>query len=204
MNPITGDELMALVRQRRSIRRFQVRPVERELVIQSLEAAIWSPSAHNRQPWRFVVITAEHEKRSLATRMADRLASDLRADGVDEQAISADATRSRLRVESAPVVIVVCLSMEDMDRYPDARRQQFERSMAVQSVAMASQNLLLMAHALGLGACWLCAPLFCPDVVVGALDLPPDYEPQGMIILGYPAEARDKTRAPLDSRVMFR
>jgi len=69
---------------------------------------------------------------------------------------------------------------------------------------MAGQNLLLAAHVLGLGACWLCAPLFCPDVVRDTLALPPDWQPQGLITAGYPAETREKTRAPLETRVVFR
>jgi nitroreductase len=76
--------------------------------------------------------------------------------------------------------------------------------MAVQSVAMAGQNLLLMAHALGLGAVWLCAPLFCPETVRAALDLPPDFEAQGVIALGYPDQERTKEREPLDSKVVWR
>ncbi len=52
-----------------------------------------------------------------------------------------------------------------MDNYGDPRRDQNEYVMAAQSAAMAGQNLLLAAHDAGLGACWMCAPLFCPDVV---------------------------------------
>ena len=61
--------------------------------------------------------------------------------------------------------------------------------MAIQSVALAAQNLLLTAHAAGLGACWRCAPLFCPDTVRETLSLPSDWEPQALITIGYPAEA---------------
>jgi coenzyme F420-0:L-glutamate ligase/coenzyme F420-1:gamma-L-glutamate ligase len=82
---------------------------------------------------------------------------------------------------------VACFTLDDMDRYPDARRAAAERLMAVQSTAMAVQNLLLLAHAEGLGACWMCAPLFCPDTVRAALDLPADWEPQALITLGTPA-----------------
>ncbi len=204
VNPDGSDILMNIIRQRRSIRRFQQRPVDPAMVTRMLEAARWAPSAHNRQPWRFVVIVEEQEKRSLADRMADRLASELRADGVDQEIIAQDVDRSRRRLSDAPVLIVVCLSMADMDRYTDQRRQGFEHTMAVQSVAMAAQNLLLMAHAQGLGACWLCAPLFCQDVPREVLSLPPDYEPQGIVIVGHPAETRDKTREPLASRVIYR
>ena len=68
---------------------------------------------------------------------------------------------------------------------------------------MAAQNLLLLAHAEGLGACWLCAPLFVPQLVVQTLGLPADWEPLGLITLGWPAETKAKTRQPLESKVVF-
>jgi F420 biosynthesis protein FbiB-like protein len=193
-----------LIHTRRSIRRFEPRSVPQDVLLRLLEAATWAPSAHNRQPWRFVVLPGDAAKRRLADAMAARLEADLRADGVPEDAIAADTGRSRRRLTGAGALIVVCLSMVDMDDYPDARRQSFERTMAVQGVAMAAQNLLLAAHAEGLGAVWMCAPLFCQDTVRAALDLPPDFEPQGVIALGYPAEEREKGREPLETRVVFR
>jgi F420 biosynthesis protein FbiB-like protein len=91
-----------------------------------------------------------------------------------------------------------------MDHYPDPARAQAEWTMAVQSVALACQNLLLAAEAHGVGACWMCAPLFVPELVRRVLELPGDWEPQALITLGYPAENKQKERAPLDSRVLWR
>ncbi len=204
MDPVDLEQLLSLIAHRRSIRRFQPRPVAPELLDRLLESAHWAPSAHNRQPWRFVVVRDERRKRSLVDQMAERLAADLRAAGATQAEIAADTDRSRARLTGAPVLIILCITMRDMDVYPDERRQSLERMMAAQSAAMAAQNLLLAAHAAGLGACWLCAPLFCPDVVRGSLDLPDDLEAQGAIILGYPAEERTKTREPLETRVIIR
>lgn len=200
---VTMDVLEA-IRTRRSLRRYTAQPVDDALLTALLDAAIRAPSAHNRQPWRFAVVQEVTERERLAGAMGERLRADLRADGVDPAAIEADAARSYARLTGAAVLIVVCLSMVDMDTYPDAVRQGREQHMAVQSVAMAGQNLLLAAHAHGLGACWMCAPLFCPEVVRAALDLPPDWEPQGVITLGYPAETREKMRQPLESVVLWR
>jgi F420 biosynthesis protein FbiB-like protein len=196
--------LLHLIKERRSIRRFKDRPVPHLLLDRVLEAACWAPSAHNRQPWRFVVVTGIGDKQRLAEAMANRLRVDLSADGTDPAAIDRDVGRSRQRLTNAPALIVVCLTMRDMDMYPDERRQACEHLMAAQSVAMAAQNLLLAAHAEGLGACWMCAPLFCPDTVRDALGLPVDYDPQGIIVLGFPAETRQKSREPLHTRVTFR
>lgn len=193
-----------LVRSRRSIRRYDARPVPATIIDQLLAAAVWAPSAHNRQPWRFVVIDSEATKRRLATAMGERLRRDLAADGLAPDAIDRDAGRSYARLTAAPLLILVCLTLADMDVYPDERRAANERLMAAQSAAMAGQNLLLAAHALGVGACWLCAPLFCPDVVGQTLDLPADWQPQGLITLGYPAETKEKTRHPVGTRVLYR
>lgn len=191
------------LRSRRSIRRYRPAPVPRHLLEEVLTAAIWAPSAHNRQPWRFAVLREAADREHLATAMGDRLRADLEADGVPETVIAKDVNRSYQRITGAPALVLVCLTMADMDSYPDEKRQQNEWMMAVQSTAMAGQNLLLAAHALGLAACWMCAPLFCPETVKEALELPADWQPQGLITLGYPAETREKGRRPLAENVLF-
>lgn len=187
---MTGLEtLIQALRARRSIRRFDPSPIPTETIERLLDAAVLAPSAHNRQPWRFAVVTSPEARLRLAEAMGRRLRDDRRSDGADPESIDADVARSRARLEGAACAIVVCLSMETMDRYPDARRSRAEVRMAIQSVAMAGEHLLLAAAAEGLGACWMCAPLFAPDEAAEALRLPPDWEPQGMVLLGRPAEA---------------
>jgi F420 biosynthesis protein FbiB-like protein len=194
-----------LIHTRRSIRRYLDRPVPPDLIDQLLEAATWAPSSHNRQPWRFAVITNQDTKVRLADRMGERLRSDRVRDGDPLEAIDQDVKRSRERLVSAPVIIVACLSMMDLDHYSDERRNSFERTMAVQSVAASLQNLLLTAHELGLGACWMCAPLFCADVVRAVLQLPDDWEAQALITIGYPAdEGKHKDRVDFRKKTIYR
>jgi len=196
--------ILNAIRERRSLRRYTNEPIPKSLIETVLESAIWSPSAHNRQPWRFTVLQSAEAKETLANQMGARLRSDLERDYVPKPIIEKDVSRSYDRITSAPVLIVLSLSMQDMDTYSDEKRNQNEYIMAVQSTAMAGQNILLSAHALGLGACWMCAPLFCPDVVVSALDLPQDWQPQGMITLGYPAQERNRTRESIETRTQWR
>jgi coenzyme F420-0:L-glutamate ligase/coenzyme F420-1:gamma-L-glutamate ligase len=198
-----NEHFLELLRSRRSIRRYQQKAVPQSLVDQLLTAAIWAPSAHNRQPWRFVVISGQEKKSQLAQAMGDKLKEDLTRDGVDSDVIKKDVSRSYQRITAAPLLVLVCTSLEDMDSYPDERRQRNEWAMAIQSTAMAGQNLLLAAHALGLGACWMCAPLFCPEVVQEVLELPVDWQPQGLVTLGYPAEKKQKNRRPLHMCTQF-
>lgn len=200
---VSEDALLALMRDRRSIRRYLDRPVPREALYRLLEAARWAPSAHNRQPWRFAVLEDVARRASLAAAMGERFRADLLADGLAAEAVERQVQRSYERIAGAPVVIVFFVSLLDMDRYSDPARQDAERLMAVQSVALAAQNLLLQAHAEGLGACWMCAPLFCPDVVRAELSLPDDWIAQGLLTVGYPAETRQKDREPLETRVAW-
>jgi coenzyme F420-0:L-glutamate ligase/coenzyme F420-1:gamma-L-glutamate ligase len=190
---------------RRSIRRYADQPVDRAMIDAILNATTHAPSAHNRQPWRFAVVTSPEAKARLASAMGERLRADRLADGDSPDIVEVDVSRSRARITAAPVVVLACLTMSDMDKYPDARRGDAERVMAIQGVAAAIQNALLAAHALGLGAGWMCAPLFAPSEACAALDLPDDWEPQALITLGYPAEtAKPKEIKPLSSRVVYR
>jgi F420 biosynthesis protein FbiB-like protein len=173
-------------RARRSVRRYRPEPIPQGIIDQLLEAAVTAPSAHNRQPWRFATLSSNRLKATLARAMGDRLREDRRGDKDPSADIEADVARSFARITGAATVVIVCLSMEDMDVYPDVLRNRIEHQMAVQSTAMAGQNFLLTAHAAGLGACWLCAPMFCPDTVCNSLGLPGHREPQGMITIGYP------------------
>jgi len=198
------DEVVELIRSRRAIRRYQDRAVPRELLHHILETAMWSPSAHNRQPWRFAVLTETADKARLAQVMGERLRADRLADGDAPDVVERDVARSDTRITGASVVIIVCLSMADMDSYPDSRRVAAERMMAVQSVAMAAQNLWLLAHAAGLSMCWLCAPLFVPQLVRDTLDLPADWEPQGLMTLGWPAEEKTRMRDDWHAHVIFK
>lgn len=195
MSTVSPAALFELMRSRRSIRRYRPEAIPRDLIDRLLEAATWSPSAHNRQPWRFAVITSGKVKHRLAFAMGQQLRNDRLRDNDPPEAIERDVQRSYARITHAPVVIVVALSLSEMDQYPDARRADAERTMAIQSVSMAVQNLLLMAHTLSLGACWMCAPLFCAETVRDALALPADWETQALITMGFPADqgrARDR------------
>lgn len=189
---------MDAIARRRMIRRYTDRPVPRDVVVALLEAATRAPSPHNRQPWRFAVLTGNARAR-LAAAMGERLREDLARDGVSPELIARDVSRSYQRITSAPVCILACMTLRDMDAYPDDRRNAAERWMAGQAVAAAIQNILLAATDLGLGACWMCAPLFCPETVVQTLGLPGDWQPQALITLGYPADAgKARDRRPVD------
>ena len=198
------NNFLAQIKSRRSIRRYQPTPISFEQIEILLEAGRWSPSAHNRQPWRWVVIQSDETKIKLAQAMGAQLHTDLTADNAPIAVIEADVARSYDRITKAPLLLLLCLTMADMDIYPDPKRAQNEYIMAVQSCAMSGQNVLLMAHNMGLGACWMCAPLFCPNIVQATLNLPADWQPQALISVGIPAEEKTKPRNSIEDLTLYR
>ncbi len=110
---------------------------------------------------------------------------DLETDGLPTEEIQKRTSRSRERILSAPLVILLCLDMTEMDAYPDKKRSRAEFRMAMQSVAGAGLQLLLAAHAEGLGGVWVCSPLFVQETIQAVLALPNTWEPQAMFFVGY-------------------
>jgi F420 biosynthesis protein FbiB-like protein len=143
-------------------------------------------------------------KKRLVEKMSGEFREDLHREGLAAQEIEKRIERSRTRILNAPVAVVICLDETDMDIYPDERRQQAETLMGVQSVAMAGLQLLLAAHAEGLGAVWTCGPVFAPSAVRSALSLPETWKPQGLLLMGYPDETpSDKTLRNFHELVKF-
>ena len=194
------------VRGRRSVRRYLARAIPEELVDRVLEAGRWAPSPHGRQPWRFAVITKEETKERLAEAMGEEWRANLEMDGQSPGVVEKRLEGSRRRLLDAPVLVLLCLYLEELDVYPDADRQQGETTMAVQSLGAAAQNMLLAAYDLGLDSGWMCAPLFCPEKVVEALGLDPKLIPHALLTLGY-AEGdppKRRGRKPLDELIIYR
>ncbi len=193
----------ALVQGRASVRQLQSRVVPPELVRQCIAAASWAPSPHGCQPWRFAVLTQAAAKERLADAMGATWQSQLALDGQPATVVATRKEKSEARITSAPVVIIPCLYLADLDHYTDVERQAAETTMAVQSLGAAVQNLLLQAYALGLDTGWMCAPLFCPEIVGAALALDPALTPHALITLGYRAgEPKRRPHRPVDELIV--
>ena len=194
------------IRGRRSVRKYLEREVPEGVVDQVLEAARWAPSPHGRQPWRFAVLTGRESKERLAAAMGDEWRSNLQMDGQGDEVVEKRLEGSRNRLLDAPVLVLLCLYLEDLDTYPDPERQRNETTMAVQSLGAAAQNALLTGYSLGLDAGWMCAPLFCPERVTEALGLDPALVPHALLTLGYAAGDPPKRRGrkSLDELIVYR
>ena len=203
---VDREPVLDVVRGRRSVRRYLPKEVPEELVSEVLEAGRWAPSPHGRQPWRFAVITQEQTKERLAAAMGEEWRANLEMDGQSREVVEKRLEGSRRRLLDAPVLVLLCLYLEDLDVYPDAGRQESETTMAVQSLGAAAQNMLLAAYDLGLDTSWMCAPLFCPEKVVEALGLDPKLIPHALLTLGYADGDPPKRRGrkPLDDLIVYR
>ena len=198
-------DFASLTRGRHVVRRFKPDPVPRELVEATIEAARWAPSPHGAQPWRFAVITRPQLKERLAQAMASEWRRNLAMDGDDPEVVETRARQSHNRIVNTPVLVIPCLYLAGLHTYSDPARQEAERTMAIQSLGAAIQNMLLSAYSLGLDTGWMCAPLFCPEVVVEALGLQPGLIPHALIQMGWGAQdpPRRAHRPISDLTVMY-
>ena len=197
-------EIDEAIRARRSVRQFRDEPVSPHDIDQAIETALWSPSPHNSQPWRFV--TLGHDgKATLAEAMAAELRSDLARSSMDEQEISRMTTRSIARVNSAPAALLCCTVDEGLKLTGDVAGDILERQMAVQSVGAVLQSLFLALAARNIGACWMAAPMYCRETVRSVLNLPRQLEPQALVLIGYSEQpGRVRPRRPIDEVVIRR
>jgi nitroreductase len=161
-------EVYQAILTRRSIRRFKTTALGREQLEKLLEAARWAPSAGNLQPWIFVVVTSEEVKANLA----------------------AGALGQRF-VAEAPAVIAVIAAPPERSPYGRRGRELY----CLQDTAAAVQNVLLAAHEMGLGTCWVGA--FDDDAVARALGLKRGERPVALIAVGVPAQKESSSRRPL-------
>src|SRR5437867_9627305 len=136
-------DLAAIIRGRRSVRRYLDRPVPHEQIEQVLAAARWAPSPHGRQPWRFVVLTRAEPKLRLADSMGAEWRRQLAMDGQDAATIELRHSKSHERIVRAPAIVIPCLYLAKLDSYPDPDRAAAETTMAIQSLGCAVQNMLL-------------------------------------------------------------
>ena len=145
---------------RTSIRQYTDQAISADTIETLLRAGMAAPTAVNKQPWHFVAITSKDKLKELA-------------------ATNPNASM----LEQAPLTIVVC---GDMQKALEGEGQQ----LWIQDCSAATENILLAAHALGLGAVW--TALYPRDDrakgAIEALKLPDHIIPLCAIIIGYPAE----------------
>jgi F420 biosynthesis protein FbiB-like protein len=191
----------AWIEARRSMRSFTDAPVPRAALDALVTAACLAPAPHHSRPWRWVVIDTAEGKAALARGMGEQWRVDLTRDGVDPVRIDELVEASRVKLTTAPALVLGCLTWDGLDRYPDDTRRRAEWGMALLSLGAAVENLMLAAADAGLASCWVAAPIFCPDAAGAALALPADWSPAALVLVGEPHDDYTppaRPRVPLD------
>jgi coenzyme F420-0:L-glutamate ligase / coenzyme F420-1:gamma-L-glutamate ligase len=189
------------IEARRSIRAFTNEPVPRDLLDALVEAACLAPAPHHSRPWRWVVIDTDDGKRALGDGMGAQWSADLAADDVAPERIDELVEASRVKLATAPALVLGCLTWDGLDRYPDETRRRAEWGMALLSLGAGVENLMLAAADAGLASCWVAAPIFCPEAARDALELPEPWSPAALILIGFPSPEytpRERPPVPLD------
>jgi nitroreductase len=192
------DALEALLQGRRSVRAFTDAPVSPALVERILRAAVLAPSASNKQPWRFFVMDDAVRIRSLADAVRaekERIATHI-GEGFKESFLAYGDYFTRF--ERAPIVIApaarsLTILSNLVDDALDADTRSMIRKMEDDSgligTSLALGNMLLAAHALGLGASAMTGPLIARGAVDAAFGVPSGWSVVALLALGYPSEA---------------
>jgi len=163
-------DVFECIKNRRSIRRFSPDEIEEEKLDKILDAARWAPSAGNLQARDIIVVRNPEIKKKL---MMAALGQDF--------------------ILEAPVVLVVCANKSKSAFRYGIRG---EKLYCIQDATASIQNILLAAHALGLGSCWVGA--FDTEIVKRILEIPGDVEPIAIIPIGYPGESPSPPPRKLD------
>ncbi|MBU90781.1 hypothetical protein CMO94_04515 [Candidatus Woesearchaeota archaeon] len=153
-------EVFDAIRSRRSIRKYKDKQVAWDNIVTIMQAGKYAPSAGNLQNWKFIVVKNDETRKAIAK-----------------------ACLQQEWMEVAPVFIVVVAEPEKAERYYGSRGA---RLYTIQGCSAAIENMLLTAHSLGLGTCWIGA--FDEDEIWRVLGLPEEKSVQAVITIGYADE----------------
>ena len=215
---IDFGELEELIKARRSIRKFQDKPVPEDLLVKAIELAAWAPNGGNFQPWKFLIVT----NKDLIRKMGDVVKAKTELMASWPEAVICGDVLERWRKTSdffrgAPACIAVLMgrysSIADQvlkargEIDPVAREIRSYRQMgnsSLQSAAAAITYLLLIFHYFGLGTTWMAGPQQAKKEIEQLLGVAGAWDFVNLIPVGYPAESPNSTgRKPVDEIIQF-
>jgi nitroreductase len=165
--------VLELLKARRSIRRYRSDPVPDDMIEQLLQAGRWAPSASNRQPWHIIVIRDEAIRQQVAEN-------------------AAAVVIRWAQVGEAPLLLLLC---------GDGRNPVYRRFLH-EDVGLAGAQIMLQAHALGLGTCWIGG--LDRTALSDILRLPAHLDVVALLTVGFPAEdPAPRSRKPLREFVHY-
>jgi nitroreductase len=212
------EEFSALIKTRRSIRKFQDKPVPEELLVKAVELATCAPNGGNKQVWRFLIVT----NKELMQKMGDAVQSKTELIASWPEAKPFGETLARWRQTSdffrgAPVCIAVLIgkysSVADQilrareEKDPIAREIRSYREIGksgLQSASAATAYICLLLHCFGLGTTWMTGPLLAKKEIEQLLEVPPEWDFVSLIPVGYAAESPEaRPRKSIEDVIQF-
>ena len=182
-----ADELLELIRARRSVRRFRPEPPDRATLSRLIEIASWAPTAGNRQDWLFTAVTSPELLRQMAEAVKSRWAAIIEADRERGYAEGMERYAAAYAMfPTAPAVVIVSARATT-----HVQRHMFGEEADVTAgggatAAMAAQTMMLAAQAMGLASCCMTGALVARGEIARLAGLPRKQEIACLVALGRP------------------
>ncbi|MDP2720054.1 MAG: nitroreductase family protein [Dehalococcoidia bacterium] len=191
---MTYEDFLELVKKRRSIRRFKPDPLPDDYVEKIIEAARWSPSGANSQPWEFVVVKDRDTKEKIGEWFQEAAELSSRVENTRDSEMrhsSANSNVARPGFIDAPVLILLCGDLRTREVYPLASMLTRADKIFYSSLASAFLYMHLAATTLGLASRWVSSTAnTLPQArIKNLLGIPKEFEIYDTMALGYPASA---------------
>lgn len=160
------SDLMEIIRERRSVRKFEEKEVSEEMINTLLDSVRWAPSWANTQCWEIIVIRDKAIKGNIQNTMIGK-------------------NPAAKAIEAAPVLLAICGKLKSSGYYKNEAPTKFG-DWILFDLGIAAQNICLAAHHLGLGT--VVVGMFDHNKVKEILNIPEDHEVAALIPVGYPSQ----------------
>lgn len=181
--PDGSEDILKIIRARRSVRDYLPNEVPDDMIREIIRAGCHAPSAVNKKPWRFVVIKDRELMKKLSEKAREMwMELDKIASNPEIIKLANMVSRSGFNIfYNAPLLIMVF-------SHPSAFSPQID-------CALAAENMMIAARALGIGSCWigLGSPLGQVESIMKDLGVPEGYKLMACLIFGYPVKLLEST-----------
>lgn len=181
--------MLSAISNRRSIRKYQNKPVPKQLLQQILQAGRMAPSSKNRQPWKFIVVTGKAKQEMLIEMQKGLLQEKVQPLLPNSKRYLSGAEHTLQIMQQAPVIIFVINPLGLPLSATLTPEERIYEICNAQSIGAAIENMCLTATHLGLGSLWICDTYFSYSQLCSWLNTPGELF--GALALGYAAEQPD-------------